>query len=211
MPTLPPSLATRDRGDDVAHDLLVIDLVHDRDAALSRWRVVADVELGLDMLEDAGRDGEIAFGREPSVTDRMCELTRKSPGSRPFRPRLSRRDRRPGSIGPAPSGFSSIQAMSISLGLSGVYVERGRASCAMAMPPTTTEREHLIEGEGLAQDDNRHDRAEHRHQIDEHAGPAGPISSTPRMNVSCAMKAGPSATKASTRRPPRRAREIRRT
>ena len=32
----------------------------------------------------------------------------------------------------------------------------------------------MIEGEGLAQDDNRHDGAEHRHQIDEHARPAGP-------------------------------------
>ena len=32
----------------------------------------------------------------------------------------------------------------------------------------------MIEGERLAQDDNRHDGAEHRHQIDEYAGPARP-------------------------------------
>ena len=31
----------------------------------------------------------------------------------------------------------------------------------------------MIEGEGLAQDDNRHDGAEDRHQIDEDARPAG--------------------------------------
>src|ERR1700723_3613139 len=62
-------LGDRDRRGDIAQHLLAVDLAHYRNAALSRLRVVADVELRLDMLEDAGRYGEIALGCEP-VRDR---------------------------------------------------------------------------------------------------------------------------------------------
>ena len=54
-----------DRGGDVARHLLAVDLAGDRHAARSRVSVVAGLELGLDMLENPRRDGEIALGREP--------------------------------------------------------------------------------------------------------------------------------------------------
>ena len=65
-------LGDSDRGRDVARNLLAVDLAHDRHAALARLRVVADVELGLDMFEDPWRDGEIALGREPVRDRREC-------------------------------------------------------------------------------------------------------------------------------------------
>src|SRR6202012_3686733 len=58
-------LGDLDRGFDVAQHLLAIDLAGDRHAARSRVSVVAGLEIGLDMLENRRRDGEIALGREP--------------------------------------------------------------------------------------------------------------------------------------------------
>ena len=54
-----------DRGGDVAQHLLAINPAGDRHAARSRVSVVAGLELGLDMLENRRRHGEVALGREP--------------------------------------------------------------------------------------------------------------------------------------------------
>jgi hypothetical protein len=78
--------------------------------------VVADLELWLDVLEDRGSHGEIALAPEP---------IRDGPNMRIDAEELPDRDdsaaRRPRGIGaPAPSGFSSIQAISKSLSSNGV-------------------------------------------------------------------------------------------
>ncbi len=69
MPTLPPSWAASTAAATSWRALFAVELAHDRHALGAAGVVVADVEAGLDAVENRRRDGDIA-GRGGAMRDR---------------------------------------------------------------------------------------------------------------------------------------------
>ena len=177
-PTLPPSLATSIAAATSRSICSKSTLPTIAMPRALRFGVVADVEAFLDVVEDRRRDREIALGRE-LVGDRADMrvdaedlLHDDDAAARACRLGSARQAR----MGPAPSGFSSIQAHFDLLPFERTSMRRAaRASLRDGdAADDQHERDDVIGRERFAEQTNRHDRAEHRHQIDEHARPARP-------------------------------------